>query len=366
MPKTITNTLTTSAQDLKSAISVGKSFVPARPTHPILSCFLIELGDTVSLTAFDLANSIKINLKGVYEGDAKTVCVSADLFSNAVGCLKANTTVTIEVKDTTLLIKSGKTKITISYQSADNYPALPSITTDPFDIPANLLSDIIKLSDFVSKEDTKAIACVSIEISGGTAEGYATNEYQLVWFKQEADQNIDFKALIPGKSLKLLDRLISDEGFVTLAVDGLQIAVLGSGWTFTTRQSDLPYPPVKRLIPAQFSIECGLQSQEFIEALQACTVVDPDNLFRADVSEPGLRVYRSKPDTGEVDQVIDAEVQGEITFSSNSNHFISVLKLLKSEKVRLFINTAVSPIVVKAVESDTVFEGLVMPCQIRQ
>lgn len=358
------HTLTISSGALKSAVSIAKAFVPSRPSHPILSCFLLKLGDN-TITAFDLSNSLELELKGIYNGPTTSLCVNAQLFSDAVSCLDGEIMLTVE--ESTILLKAGKTKYKLSYQAAEEYPALPDIESAPCEIPASLMSDIVRLTEFAATDQTKQVLTgVKAVMGNGLAEVAVTDGHRLHWFSQKVESTLPIiDAVIPATSLRLLNKLIADDVYIHVAVDEAQMKAIGNGWSFTARLLEGQFPNYKQLIPAQFAIECEVDKADLIAALQACRVVDFKGIFSAHCSEDGMRVFRNAADVGDFDQTIDATLKGNsIEFGGNGDYFIAALKLLDSERATLYFNTPITPIVIKA--QGCKFEGLVMPCQTRQ
>lgn len=351
-------TLTINAKDLQSTISALNPVVNSRPSHPILTCFLIELSsDGCFVTASDLSIFLRIQLPAEWKSEPLKVCVTAKLFSDAISRLKGELTLTFGEK----LIIKGNGKYELHLQSGEDFPELPAVEAEPITIPAGDLSQACSLIQFASTEESKQVLT---GVHFGMESSAATDGHRLAVLNSALVG--ETAITIPSKALQRLEKLIQDETDVTAQID-LVTRFQGKSWTLTTRLLEGQYPNYPQLIPKQFKVAVELNRAALIDATECCMVIADlkNNILKFEFGSESLRIVAEAADVGDAEQIIDytEAINDPITIAFNGKYLLDALKAIQSDVIKIQMNTPTSPAVLEGERKDLLC--LIMPVQVR-
>ena len=202
-----------SRNDLLVCLSSVTKSASSKTTMPILEGILIEtIGNNVKFTTNDLEIGSEYIIKANVESDGKTV-VDNKMFNEIVRKLEADE-ITFEVDNNTFIIKSASGVFKLSTMNPEEYPKLPVFNVDnSIVIKQGIFKDMIKKTIFATSQDenrpiyTGALVTVEDNILKVIAiDGFrlALKQYVL------ENSNDNFKAIIPGKTLSELIKILSD------------------------------------------------------------------------------------------------------------------------------------------------------------
>ena len=208
---------TTSAKGLKETLSIVKSAIPAKPTHPVLANYLFKLeGNTLEITATDLSLSIssKLQLTTIDNIDGSVV-VTADIVPiiNKLGSKE----IVCEVKNGQFVIsyqvKGKVASFECDTMDANEYPELDKIDAETLNISGEQFEKLKGAITFnlhsVSTDMSKQVL-MAINFAG-TDDGLklaSTDGHRLGVFKTDSIGEI--QANVPATSCKNLLDLSGD------------------------------------------------------------------------------------------------------------------------------------------------------------
>ncbi len=365
--------LVRSVQDVMKAVS-------SRTTIPILTGIkIVATNEGVSLTGSDSDVSIESFIPTEEAGDeiveikeTGSIVLQARFFSEIVKKLPKDT-VEIEVQSNLLtIIRSGKAEFNLNGLDADEYPQLPQIEENHgFKIPTDLLKNMIRQTVFaVSTSETRPILTgVNWKVENNTLQCIATDSHRLAMRTAPIETENDgaYSAVIPGKSLNELSKILDDTtDLVDLVITENQILFKTKHLLFFSRLLDGSYPDTSRLIPTESKTEIILATKEFLQSIDRASLLAKEannNVVKFTTLPDGVvEISSTSPEIGKVNEEIQSKsIEGEeLKISFSAKYMMDALKALESSEIRITFTGAMRPFFIKALNDDTVFH-LILP-----
>lgn len=365
--------LVQSVQDVMKAVS-------SRTTIPILTGIkIVATSEGVTLTGSDSDISIESFIPTEEAGDEiveikqqGSVVLQARFFSEIVKKLPKDT-VEIEVQQNLLtVIRSGKAEFNLNGLDADEYPHLPQIEEDNvFRIPADLLKNMIRQTVFaVSTSETRPILTgVNWKVENNELNCIATDSHRLAMrtVPIETENTRSYNAVIPGKSLNELSKILDDNNdLVDIVITENQVLFKTKHLLFFSRLLDGNYPDTSRLIPTESKTEIVLATKEFLQAIDRASLLAKEasnNVVKFTTLPDGVvEISSNSPEIGKVIEEIQSQsVEGEeLKISFSAKYMMDALKALEGSEIRISFTGAMRPFFIKALDDETVFH-LILP-----
>ena len=198
---------------LKAINSVVKA-VASKTTMPILEGILIQTNDNeIKLTTYDLEIGIEYVIESEVLEQGSTV-VNAVMFSEIIRKLP-DTEINISLNENNLLVIECEGSLyKLATMNPEEFPELPRIEVEnSIQIEQNILKNMIRRTIFaVSTEENRPIftGCL-FEVVNNKLNVVAVDGFRLAWrtnfLNVEAN---DFSAVIPGKTLNEVNKIILD------------------------------------------------------------------------------------------------------------------------------------------------------------
>ena len=373
---------------LAKVLSAAGKFIPSRPTHPVLvNVKLLAFGGTLSIIAYDLSIGVELDcLSEIFEDGMTTV--SAKLFSDVIS--KAEGDITIELKDSILVITTAKGVYELATITASEYPALPEAPDKAFEIDSELLKNTLKFVLFAaSADETKQVLTgvnfggiedwwtlaatdghrlATSEIGNKPEETEESEEPEETEESEEAEELELLSLTIPARALKELDKLLSTGPVEVYYTEG-QGAVKLPGVYMTFRTLEGTYPAYIQLIPRSFERTATLNRKAFLAALERISVLSDrkNNIIQAsfDADKQQLVLSVEAADVGSGQEVISIQLAGtSVNIGFNAKYIKESIAALTSETIQINLNSNTSPLVVNPLGTEKVTH-LIMPVQMR-
>ncbi|MFS0865526.1 DNA polymerase III subunit beta [Fredinandcohnia sp. 179-A 10B2 NHS] len=365
--------LVQSVQDVMKAVS-------SRTTIPILTGIkIVATSEGVTLTGSDSDISIESFIPSEEAGDEIVeikqegrVVLQARFFSEIVKKLPKDT-VEIEVQQNLLtVIRSGKAEFNLNGLDADEYPHLPQIEEDNvFRIPADLLKNMIRQTVFaVSTSETRPILTgVNWKVENNELNCIATDSHRLAMrtVPIETENTRSYNAVIPGKSLNELSKILDDNNdLVDIVITENQVLFKTKHLLFFSRLLDGNYPDTSRLIPTESKTEIVLATKEFLQAIDRASLLAKEasnNVVKFTTLPDGVvEISSNSPEIGKVIEEIQSQsIEGEeLKISFSAKYMMDALKALEGSEIRISFTGAMRPFFIKAIDDETVFH-LILP-----
>lgn len=366
-----------SRNDLLVCLSSVTKSASSKTTMPILEGILIEtIGNNVKFTTNDLEIGSEYIIKANVESDGKTV-VDNKMFNEIVRKLEADE-ITFEVDNNTFIIKSASGVFKLSTMNPEEYPKLPVFNVDnSIVIKQGIFKDMIKKTIFATSQDenrpiyTGALVTVEDNILKVIAiDGFrlALKQYVL------ENSNDNFKAIIPGKTLSELIKILSDSEDINvkIGVNKNQALFELGECIVVSRIIEGEFLNYNSVIPSEFETKIKVNTKNILESL------DRVSLFSREVSEKekkapiklnvsmeGIEISCTSL-AGDAKENVVGVVEGKsLEIGFNPRYLIEALKVIENEEIVMNFTTNVSPMIIKPTHGND-YIYMVLPVKLRQ
>jgi len=372
--------LKTTQDKLLAALQSVAGIIERRNTLPVLANVLIrKSGDTAQLTGSDL--EIQIRTTAELGGDAGefATTVGARKLIDILRTLPADQTVSLESKDSKLILRGGKSKFTLQTLPAEDFPLVQEAPNfgPAFQIPQKTLKRLLDQVAFAM-----AVHDIRYYLNGilFVAEGkrlslVATDGHRLAFAAATLDVDVPKQEVIlPRKTVVELQRLLSDasapEGETPLAIE-MRFAANQARFTFgamefVTKLVEGKFPDYNRVIPKGHQNSVTLGRAPLLASLQRTAILTSEKFkgVRLAFETSTLRIASSNAEQEEAVDELDIEYSGEpVEVGFNVTYLIDALANMNTEMVHIDLQDANSSALI-TIPDDPDFKYVVMPMRI--
>lgn len=239
--------------------------VEARNTIPILSNVVLTIKEGqlhIRATDLDIEVSASVPLLDAQEG---ALTVAAKLLTDIVK--KSGTEVTLEAKDGTLTVKSGRSNFKLPTLPVEDFPTLQTGTFDTeFDVDLSAIVSPVAFA--LSNEETRYYLCgVYLHNVDGQLVAVATDGHRLA--RQEGKTAPEFEGIIlPSKLVGMLPK-----GTVKFAVSANKVRITTPGMVIISKLIDGTFPQYERVIPRNNDKMMSVNRDALLQAAERVSVV---------------------------------------------------------------------------------------------
>lgn len=355
---------------LESLSVVGKG-LSSRTTLPILSGVLMTAGsDSLTLQSTDLEISIKTTAKVYTDEEGQTV-LPGKLVAEIVRSLpEAAVTITTGEMNTAT-IECGRSSFSVKTLNPDDFPKFPEVKTQELvDIPGSLFETVVKqVSRAVSHDEARPVLTgVLVVVDGDLLRMVSTDSYRLCVREETIkDAAGALEAIVPGKAIEDVARLVSSADKVSVGVSENQVLFSFNDTTFISRRIEGTFPNFRQIIPKETTTHLLLDKDVFIEAVKRVSLLAQHNTplrLVVDVERKNLTLSAQAQDIGDAKEDLEIEVEGEdVEIAFNHAYLLDGVSVVDDEKLSLDIVSPLKPGVIHAGEDDR-FTYVIMPVRL--
>ena len=361
---------------LKALNSVTKA-VAVRTTMPILEGILIQTNDNeIKLTTYDLEIGIEYVMECEVKEQGSTV-VNAIMFSEIIRKLP-DTEIHISVNDKNLLeIECEGSLYKLATMKPEEFPELPKIEIEnSIEIDQNVLKNMIRKTIFaVSSEESRPIftGCL-FEIENNKLNLVAVDGFRLalrsIYLNKQTN---NFSAVIPGKTLTEVNKIISDSFEpIKIGVSKNQALFEMDNCKVVTRILDGEFLNYKNVIPSNWETRIrvnknSLQSSFERVSLISASSVEKEKKYPVKVQvDIGKVIISCTNQTGDAKEELYVSTEGKnLEAGFNPKYFLDSLKSIDDEEVFVEFGTSISPCLVKSVENND-YTYMILPIRLKE
>lgn len=343
-----------------------------RPTLPILGNLLLKVSDGVlHLTGTDLEMEMMaaVPLDQPHENGETTV--PARKFLDIWRGLPDGAQISVELDGDRLLVRSGRSRFSLSTLPASDFPNLDDWQSDvTFSLPQATLKRLIESTQFsMAHQDVRYyLNGMLFETSGSVLRTVATDGHRLAVCSLDIGQELpDHSVIVPRKGVIELMRML-DGGDTPLRVQigSNNIRAHVGDFIFTSKLVDGRFPDYRRVLPKNpdkhLDAGCDILKQAFARA--AILSNEKFRGVRLYVSENQLKITANNPEQEEAEEILDVTYSGsEMEIGFNVSYVLDVLNALKCENVRILLTDSVSSVQIEDAASQSA-AYVVMPMRL--
>jgi DNA polymerase-3 subunit beta len=359
--------LVVTQENLHKALSVVARVASSKTSLPILSNILLRTDQNrllLAATNLEVAITEHIGAKVVNEG---AITIPSRLMSEFISNLpKGN--VELKVDGTKLHISAGNYTSTINGMPAEDFPALPEISSaTELRLAAPLFKRAISQTVITaSHDDTRpvltGVLCHTHEGSlyFAATDGYRLSERRLVEMTEEA------KALIPASTLQDVIRVLPDEcEEVSMLLDETQVRFRMDDIEVTSRLIDGNFPDYRQLIPKQTDTNTTVAKDELNRIAKIAGLFARESggsvTIKADGTRGTVSIHSIASQLGENTSETEAKVEGDGQVTINSRYLIEALSCIDEPTVRFGFSGKLAPCVLTPDTDNSDYQHIIMP-----
>ena len=358
---------------LQSAVATASRAVAAKSSIPALEGILLEGTTCLTLSGYNMQTGIRTAFEAEIHQEGRIV-LNARLFGEIIRKMPDDIIVFSADDKYMVHLTCGDASFDILGLSAEDYPELPEVDDEySVSIQQRTLKAMINQTSFaVSTNESRPVHTGSLfEISDAGLTVVSVDGFRLA-LRREPLEKIEggsFRFVAPGSALKEVENICQDSDELIQVIQGKRHLLFEAGSTqLICRRLEGEFLDYRNAVPRNNPICVEVENKAMLESLDRVSVVISEKLkspvrcvFDSD------RVYLSaKTGNGEAKDICAVSGDGaglEIGF--NNRYLMDALRYAPAERVRMELNTGISPCIITPVSGEDNFLYMVLPVRLK-
>lgn len=357
---------------LQTACATASRAAASKSPIPALEGLLIQAGDDIRVTGYDLKKGIYTSLEADIK-ESGSVVVGARLFGEMMrrlpdGIVSISTDVNNNVN-----VKCGKSEFNFMGISAQDYPEMPEV--DPVNkiaLPRKILAEMINQTIFaVSDNDVRPIYTGTLfEVNGDELTLVSVDGYRLALRREklESAQMENCSFVVPGSALGDVERICSDsEEQVEISVGSKHISFSIGGTVVISRRLEGEFLNYKKSIPESFKYILKVERSELMSTIDRVSLIVSErnsSPVRMSINDGSIHCLCVTP-IGRAEDTCICEGDGEgMEIGFNDRYMKDALKASGKDALNICLNSPSSPCIIKAADGSDSFTYMVLPVRL--
>ena len=357
---------------LLSAVSVTSRAVAAKSSIPALEGILIEAGNQLRLTGYNLETGIRATVPAEIKEKGSLV-LSARLFGEIVRKMPDDMVI-FTANNYMVNIKCGLSEFNILGTDPEEFPELPTVDQlNGLTIPQPTLKSMISQTLFaVSDNESRPVHTGSLfEMDESGLTVVSVDGYRLALRHEKVEEFkglLPFSFVVPGSALSEVEKICSGEENITITQGARHIMFQTGDTVLVCRRLEGEFLAYKNAIPRNNSIKIEGDTRTLLQSIERVSLIISDKLkspLRCTFGD-GILSITTKTGIGDAaDQcVITGDGKGlEIGF--NNKYLMDALKAAPADRLRLEFTSGVAPCVILPAEGEENFVYMVLPVRLK-
>ena len=360
---------TISKQAFLDAIQQVQHVVSARTTLPILSNVLLKARDgELDMTTTDLDVGVSGTVQANVE-EAGATTLPARRLATIVRELPADEVeVTVDEKNVAS-IRSGPSAFKLLGLSSEEFPPLARFDGgSEFKMDQAVLRDCLRKTSYaISTDETRYVLNgILFSFKDNMLTMVATDGRRLAMVEQELEfpQSHEIEFIVPTKAVNELQRLLGEDGEVTIRVSGSQAGFDMGRSLLVTKLIEGNYPNYRQVIPGDPKERIALERESFLKSISRVSLLasEKSNSVKLQFAPHNVEIVASSPDIGEARESLAINYKGvPINIAFNPEFLMAPLRNLANDEVALHLIDEISPGVLR---SGSGFLYVLMPMRV--
>jgi DNA polymerase-3 subunit beta len=343
--------------------------VSNKATLPILSNVLLVVRDgRLHLSTTDLDVGITGSVAAEVEKEGGTTLPVRRLVNIIRELPASEVEVSVDAKNVAS-IRSGPSFFKMIGLGQEEFPPLPDFKgAKDFRIAQGVLKDSLRKTAYaISTDETRYVLNgIYASFRDGKLTLVATDGRRLAMVENELEfpAGHETDVIIPTKAVNELQRLLGDEGDVTLRLSDSQVSFEVGGSLLVSKLIEGNYPNYRQVIPSETKERVQISREALLETVRRVSLLasEKSNSVKLVFGENRIEVIATSPDIGEANEVIEAAYTGKsFAIAFNPEFLQAPLKNLQEDDVYLDLIDEMSPGVIRI---DSAFLYVIMPMRV--
>ena len=362
-----------SRENFLQPLQLVSGAVERRHTLPILSNVLIKVSEnSLWLTGTDLEVELisNVTLTGDFiEGE---ITVPAKKLLDICRGLTEGSNIDFSVDGNKALLRSGRSKYSLSTLSADDYPNLEDWQGElEFEIPQSDLKHLIDSTHFcMAQQDVRYyLNGMSLETEDNLIRTVATDGHRLALCRlnYESATLANRQVIIPRKGVLEIIRLIEDnDKLVKVQVGSNHIRIFSTDFIFTSKLVDGRFPDYRRVLPRDGDKKIESSKDVLKQAFSRASILSNEKFkgVRLNLSNGELKITANNPEQEEAEEIVDVDYQGDdLEIGFNVAYLIDVMNGLSCEDIKITLADSNSSALLEDAKDDSALY-VIMPMRL--
>lgn len=339
-------------ENLLKPLQAVQGVVERRQTLPILANFLLTIdGGQLSVTATDMELELVASTE-LPDAEAGEVTVPARKLVDICRSLPPDAEIRLEVDGERALVRSGRSRFTLTTLPAVDYPSSDSLTGElRVTVKEGQLRRLLELTHFaMAHQDVRYyLNGLLLDIGEGLLRAVATDGHRLA-IAEIPVQTGDAarQVIVPRKGISELLRLLGngdEEVIIEVGSNAIQIAL--PEVRLTSKLIDGKFPDYRRVVPkGEDSDKTVVVDRERVRQALARAAILSNDKYRAVrlCLEPNvLRVVANNPEQEEAEDEVEVAYEGEgLEIGFNVSYLIDALTALPGKEAEIHLGDSSS------------------------
>lgn len=358
---------------LQTAVSTASRAVAAKSSIPALEGILLEGTENLTLSGYNMQTGIRTAFAAEIHQEGRIV-LNARLFGEIIRKLPDDVVVFSADDHFMVHLTCGDASFDILGLSADDYPELPEVDDEySVALPQSTLKAMIDETAFaVSTNESRPVHTGSLfEIDDKGLTIVSVDGFRLA-LRREPLEKIDggaFRFVAPGSALKEVENICADIGDLVTVIQGKRHLMFEVGSTqLICRRLEGEFLDYKNAIPRNNPIVLEVENKALLDSLDRVSVVISEKLkspVRC-VFDMDKVFLSAKTGAGEAKDICAVKGDGkELEIGFNNRYLMDALRYAPAEKVKMELNTGISPCVITPVDDSDNFIYMVLPVRLK-
>jgi DNA polymerase III subunit beta len=360
--------LTILQQDLWPVLQSVSRSCGVRSQLPVLSNILFQTDKgklKLSATNLEIGVVKSINAEITEEGEitvpSKTI---VDVISNLSG-----ETITISATADQMEIATSSFSSKVNGISANEFPNIPLSGKEAITLDFQVLVKSLPQVTFAAASDDgrPILTGILTEIKDKKLQIVATDGYRLAHKFMPIEQDSNFKALIPRRTLEEVIRLIAEDEVDVVKIatsdDQNQIIFSFGNTQVSSRLIEGQFPAWEKIIPAEFKARLVVERAEILKSVKLASVFarSEANMVKLKNLPDKLILTSEAKELGNQQREIEAQGEGEeIQIAFNTKFLQDALSAVNCSQIILELSGSLSAAVIKPMGEEGL-QYIIMP-----
>jgi DNA polymerase-3 subunit beta len=360
-------------ENLLKPLQAVQGVVERRQTLPILANFLLTIADgRLSVTGTDMEIELVASIP-LPDTEAGEVTVPARKLVDICRSLPAQAEVSLEVDGDRAVVRSGRSRFTLTTLPAVDYPSSDSLTGElRITTKEGQLKRLIELTHFaMAHQDVRYyLNGLLLDIGEGQLRAVATDGHRLAIAEIPVETgDAARQVIVPRKGISELLRLLGngeEEVVIELGSNAVQVTL--PEVRLTSKLIDGKFPDYRRVVPKEESTDKSIVvDRELLRQSLARAAILSNDKYRAVrlCLEPNaLRVVAKNPEQEEAEDEVEVAYDGEpLEIGFNVSYLIDALTALPGDEAVIHLgDSSSSALITPKEEGDCQY--VVMPMRL--
>ena len=357
---------------LSAAVAAAYRAVAAKSSIPAMEGILIEAGDYLRLTGYNLETGIQATVPAEITEKGSLV-LSARLFGDIVRKLPDDVVV-FSSDGYTVNIKCGLSRFKILGTDPEEFPELPSVDQqNGLVLPQATMRSMIAQTLFaVSDNESRPIHTGSLfDVDQEGLTVVSVDGYRLALRREpleDRESRACFSFVVPGAALSEVEKLCSGEGTVTITQGARHVMFRAGDMVLVARRLEGEFLPYKNAIPRNNPIHVEADTRALLQSIDRVSLLISEKLkspLRC-VFGDGMVSITTKTAIGDAADQCPIRGDGEgLEIGFNNKYLMDALKYAPADKLRLEFTSGVAPCVILPAEGEEKFIYMVLPVRLK-